>query len=429
MVQITEELVRRKAEHNEGEIFSLEELSLHQENIEKIEHLDKWCRDLKILYLQSNQISKIENVSRFKKLEYINLALNNIERIENLEGCEFLKKLDLTVNFVGELTSIENLTENYHLKDLYLTGNPCTDFEGYRDYVISTLPQLKTLDGVEIKKSDRIKALQNYKSICNKINKKQNEYFQLREKQKNEYMDLKEKKKFDFENDEEQEKFWQEKTDYTPESRLETARIQQEIKRKQDEERQKHQKEHSMPKKERKYFDENGKPYCFNDPKVDYEFTSDHDEYILLTVHVFKHMDTSLINVDVQPYYVRVTLKGKSLQIAFNEEVKPDSSTAKRSQVTGHLVIKMPKLNPVLRTKPEAQSEIIKKESKAENKKNTFLEFNESKKSNLELISNIVQENEKAKKSNTFSNNSKKIFRERENSPDFVDDSSVPPLE
>ena len=25
----------------------------------------------------------------------------------------------------------------------YLTGNPCTDFQGYRDYVIATLPQLQ----------------------------------------------------------------------------------------------------------------------------------------------------------------------------------------------------------------------------------------------------------------------------------------------
>jgi len=48
-------------------------------------------------------------VSRLKKLEYLNLALNNIELIENLEGCESLQKLDLTVNFVGELTSIESL--------------------------------------------------------------------------------------------------------------------------------------------------------------------------------------------------------------------------------------------------------------------------------------------------------------------------------
>ena len=44
--------------------------------------------------------------------------MNNIERIENLEGCEFLNKLDLTVNFVGELTSVDSLVENIHLKEL-----------------------------------------------------------------------------------------------------------------------------------------------------------------------------------------------------------------------------------------------------------------------------------------------------------------------
>lgn len=32
-----------------------------------------------------------ENVSKLKKLEYLNVALNNIERIENLEG-QILKK-------------------------------------------------------------------------------------------------------------------------------------------------------------------------------------------------------------------------------------------------------------------------------------------------------------------------------------------------
>lgn len=59
MVRITEQLVRKRAEHNEMEISTLEELSLHQQDIEKIEHLDKWCRDMKILYLQSNLIDKI----------------------------------------------------------------------------------------------------------------------------------------------------------------------------------------------------------------------------------------------------------------------------------------------------------------------------------------------------------------------------------
>ncbi len=120
-------------------------------------------------------------------------------------------------------------------------------------------------------------------------------------------------------------------------------------------------------KKERRFFSEDGKPYSFNDPKylllwysakltwklfqnlnlslrVDYEYNGDNDESIILTVHVFKHMDTSLINVDIQPNYVRVTLKGKSLQLGLNEEIRPDSSTAKRSQTTGYLVITMPKV-------------------------------------------------------------------------------------
>ena len=116
MVRITEQLVRKRAEHNELEISTLEEVSLHQQDIERIEHIDKWCRELKILYLQSNLIPKIENVSRLKKLEYLNLALNNIEKVENLENCESLRKLDLTVNFVGEITSIETLKDLVHFR-------------------------------------------------------------------------------------------------------------------------------------------------------------------------------------------------------------------------------------------------------------------------------------------------------------------------
>ncbi|CAG7817775.1 unnamed protein product [Allacma fusca] len=61
MSRITIELLRKRVEHNEGEIQTVEELALHQEKIEKLENLDKWCRKLKILLLQNNLISKIEN--------------------------------------------------------------------------------------------------------------------------------------------------------------------------------------------------------------------------------------------------------------------------------------------------------------------------------------------------------------------------------
>lgn len=109
MVRITVELIRKRSEHNEGEISTLEEISLHQENIEKIEMLNHLCRDLRILLLQYNLISKIENLNKLKKLEYLNLALNNIEVIENLEGLESLKKLDLMVNFIGDLQGVNKL--------------------------------------------------------------------------------------------------------------------------------------------------------------------------------------------------------------------------------------------------------------------------------------------------------------------------------
>lgn len=41
----------QRAEHNEGIIHTLEEVALHQQNIEKIEVVGILCRHLKILYL------------------------------------------------------------------------------------------------------------------------------------------------------------------------------------------------------------------------------------------------------------------------------------------------------------------------------------------------------------------------------------------
>lgn len=158
ILAVTEDLVRKKSEHNERLISTLEELSLHQEDVERIEHVGNWCRNLKILLLQSNLIARLENLHKLKRLEYLNVAVNNIERIENLEGLESLNKLDLTLNFVGELTSVESLRGNYNLRELVLIGNPCVDYPHYRDYVVGTLPQLERLDCKEILPSERLQS-------------------------------------------------------------------------------------------------------------------------------------------------------------------------------------------------------------------------------------------------------------------------------
>jgi len=59
MVRITSELLRSRAEHNEGQLSNLEEIALHQFEIEKIEVVGDICRNLTILLLQNNIINKI----------------------------------------------------------------------------------------------------------------------------------------------------------------------------------------------------------------------------------------------------------------------------------------------------------------------------------------------------------------------------------
>ena len=83
--------------------------------------------------------------------------------MENLGGCESLAKLDLTANFIDAprgLLSIAELRHNSALTELFLSGNPCTKHEGYRDFVVATLPHLARLDGTDITPKERIKAAQ-----------------------------------------------------------------------------------------------------------------------------------------------------------------------------------------------------------------------------------------------------------------------------
>jgi len=165
MAEITRALLRKRAEHNEGMIGTLEEVSLHQEEIVGInEVLGMTCRKIKILYLQNNIIPKMENLFHLKDLVYLNLALNNIEKIEGLQNCEFLSKLDLTVNFIDLdvlQESIEHLQSRENLKELYMMGNPAEHkWSNFVQYVVAKLPQLQTLDGTEITRSMQLRARQ-----------------------------------------------------------------------------------------------------------------------------------------------------------------------------------------------------------------------------------------------------------------------------
>ncbi|KAL2096840.1 hypothetical protein ACEWY4_006047 [Coilia grayii] len=284
-------MVRRRAEHNNCEIFSLEELSLHQQDIERLEHIDRWCRDLRILYLQNNLIPRIENVGRLKKLEYLNLALNNIEIIENLEGCESLQKLDLTVNFVWSLSSVCSLRGNAHLRELYLVGNPCTQYQGYRAYVIATLPQLQSLDGEPIKRAERIRAEQGLEELRRRVLEQQADQQQKREQDKR----VEHKNPTSIVQDggdqqspeskaecmQREREFWETPCDFSPESRLEAHRYLEEKRCQRTADKEK------KPKKSRTLMAEDGRALNVNESKLGFTLTEDEENNcIQLDLHV-----------------------------------------------------------------------------------------------------------------------------------------------
>ncbi|KAF2362430.1 hypothetical protein FHG87_006819, partial [Trinorchestia longiramus] len=162
-VAVTLSMVRSRAEHNEGMVTSLEELSLHQLDITDLGQLPVWCPRLKILLLQGNLLSHLGKIGRLRELEYLNVALNNLEELTPSIGqCESLSKLDLISNFITDLEHTVSILQKLpDLTELYLMGNPVSSYEGYRSYVIASLPGLCELDGDCIMRHERIRALQD----------------------------------------------------------------------------------------------------------------------------------------------------------------------------------------------------------------------------------------------------------------------------
>lgn len=339
---ITLELLQKRAEHNDGCLRDLEELTLHQQDLEKIDCVNDECKMLQILYLQNNLIGKIENLFHLKRLWYLNLAINNIKVIENLEGLESLKRLDLTLNFIGDLTSIQNLQANPNLTQLHLTGNPCTDIEGYRYYVIDTLPQVEQLDSHEVTKSERIRAKQEAIPVRMEVDKQR----KLVEEEE-------ERKRIEKELGIEKPRAVDEKGEAlygnTPEDRTAAYRdMQAQIDKSKEKEVNKFDELTKQMKIKTPTAEEEiakyGRTLQRNQAGLKYELNEE-GAFVVLTVGVPKFISTPLIQCDVEPTYIRITIKEKVLQLSLPREVSPDKSTLTRGQVDGKLMVKMPIAN------------------------------------------------------------------------------------
>lgn len=149
--------------------------------------------------------------------------------------------------------------------------------------------------------------------------------------------------------DEEAERnYWQEESEYTPEARVEQAARSRKQAAWHAEQKGVNK---PLPKKppRRRFFRTDGRPLNINDAGLNFILNGQQDptEPFVLELECYKYLDTSQIDLDVQPTYVRATVKGKVFQLLLPEEVSPDTGKAERSKVTGWLMVTMPKSGQV----------------------------------------------------------------------------------
>lgn len=148
---------------------NLKILSLQSNRITKIENLDS-LTNLEELYLSENGLTKMEGLNNLFNLKVLDLSLNMIENIENVEGLRELQELWFNGNNLSKWTDIENLCSLSKLKCLYLEHNPIFYINNakptsigtlndnqkfnpdYRRKIIFTLPNLEQLDATLISK-------------------------------------------------------------------------------------------------------------------------------------------------------------------------------------------------------------------------------------------------------------------------------------
>jgi protein phosphatase 1 regulatory subunit 7 len=145
-------------------------LSIQSNRITKIENLENLL-NLTELYLSDNGLTKIQGLDNLQKLRVLDLANNLIERLENIECLKQLEEFWFNNNNLEKWEDIDTLKKLPNLKCLYMEHNPIYYVNNkkpspvslnndnqminssYRRKIIFTLPNLEQLDATLCTKS------------------------------------------------------------------------------------------------------------------------------------------------------------------------------------------------------------------------------------------------------------------------------------
>ena len=147
------------------------ELHLRGLKIPAIENLAVMQDQFDVIDLTDNEIRKLDNFPKMKRLTTLLLHNNAIVRIgkmvaENVPG---LLNLILTNNRLANLGELEHLVGLTKLIHLSLLDNPVVLRPHYRAYVIHKIPSLKTLDYAKITRTEREESAKFFKTRAGQV--------------------------------------------------------------------------------------------------------------------------------------------------------------------------------------------------------------------------------------------------------------------
>lgn len=152
------------------------ELSLRDLKIPTVENLGATLNQFDTIDFTNNDLRKLDGFPFLPKLKTLYLANNHITRLaEDLQ--EYIPNLDtlmLNNNMFQELTDVDPLATLPKLAHVSFARNPIAMKKDYRLYVISIIPNLRTLDYNRVTQKERESARKLFKSkAAEKAKKKQ----------------------------------------------------------------------------------------------------------------------------------------------------------------------------------------------------------------------------------------------------------------
>merc|ERR1711865_67205 len=121
-------------------------------------------------------------------------------------------------------------------------------------------------------------------------------------------------------------------------------------------------------------------------------------EAVILEVGVPKFLDTSAIDLNVEPTWIAMEIKGKQFLIHTPLEINPDQCKAERSQLTGSLVLTMPFVGGVIKAAAVHEDRVSKIYAKQERAPSNSLKDEDIGQASTIDLCNIVGQNEAARK-------------------------------